>query len=358
MTSLREVATHAGVSVATASRVVSGSAAVRPETRERVERAMRELLYVPPGKESATGAIGLLVPELGNPIFPALAEEMERRAAKAGFATILCNTAGSALREAEYVHMLLERRVAGMIFISSEVTDVRSDHGHYARLLEEGARLVFVNGGSARLDVTSVGVDERAAGRLATEHLLSLGHVRIGFAAGDAYSSPTREKTEGRNAALRAAAIEPDGLVVHTWFDVDGGRRAYRELADAPGGRPTGIICSNDLMAIGVIREAETYGVRVPEELSVVGFDGIDAAYWTKPALTTVEQPIDEIATTAVEALCSLMAYPEQSLPNYVFRPRLRVGRSTAPLNGDSSSAAATSRSESNSSNGAPRASR
>jgi DNA-binding LacI/PurR family transcriptional regulator len=330
MTSLREVADHAGVSVATASRVATGSASVRPETRERVERAMRELLYVPRSRETAGGAIGLLVPELGNPIFPALAEEMERRAAQEGLATILCNTAGSAVREAEYVHMLLEHRVAGMIFISSEITDLRSDHAHYARLLEEGARLVFVNGGSERLDVTSVGVDERAAGRLATEHLLALGHTRIGFAAGEEHASPTREKAEGRSAALRAAGIDPDGLVAYTHFGVDGGRQAFQLLMGANGASPTGIICSSDLMAIGVIREAGAHGLRVPDDLSVIGFDGIDAADWTEPALTTVEQPIDEIATTAVEALCALMESPLQSLPNYVFRPRLRIGRSSA----------------------------
>jgi DNA-binding LacI/PurR family transcriptional regulator len=334
MANLRDVAQHAGVSLATASRVASGSTAVRDETRARVERAMRELLYVAPGPGTTTGAIGLLVPELGNPIFPALAEEMERRATEAGLATILCNTAGSATREAEYVHMLLERRVDGMIFISSEVTDLRSDHSHYLRLLAEGARLIFVNGGSPQLDVTSVGVDERAAGRLATEHLLGLGHTRIGFAAGDALSSPTREKGEGREAALRAAGIEPDGLVAHASFTVEGGREAFRRLVSLPGGPPTGIICSNDLMAIGVIREAEAHRVDVPGDLSVVGFDGIDAATWNEPALTTVEQPIDEIAETAVRALRSLIENGSQSLPNYVFRPRLKLGRSTAPLSG------------------------
>lgn len=338
MSTLREVASHAGVSLATASRVASGSMAVREETRRRVELSIRELLYVPRHRIGTTGAIGLLVPELGNPIFPALAEEMERRATAAGLATILCNTAGSASREAEYVHMLLERRVEGMIFISSEVTDLRSDHAHYRRLLREGARLVFVNGASAQLDVTSVGVDERAAGRLATEHLLALGHTRIGFAAGDAFSSPTREKAEGRESALRAAGVEPDGLVVHASFTVEGGREAFRGLVALPGGPPTGIICSNDLMAIGVIREAEAHGVEVPGELSVIGFDGIDAASWNEPALTTVEQPIDEIAETAVRALRSLIEDGSQSLPNYVFRPRLKLGRSTAARNGAATS--------------------
>jgi DNA-binding LacI/PurR family transcriptional regulator len=334
-TTLRDVARHAGVSVATASRVATGAAGVRPETRTRVERAMRELLYIA-REPASSGMIGLLVPELRNPIFPALAEEMERRAREAGFATILCNTAGSAQREAEYVHMLLERRVEGMIFISSEVTDLRTDHTHYARLRGEGARLVLVNGSADSLDVTSVRVDERAAGRVATEHLIDLGHRRIGFAAGDAYSMPTRDKAEGRLQALRAAGLEPDGIVVHTSFSVEGGREALRKLLASRGERLTGVICSSDLMAIGVIHEAWAQGMRVPEDISVVGFDGVEAAEWSEPPLTTVEQPIAELASTAVAALGALISESDEdsgrSLPNYVFRPRLRVGRSTGSV--------------------------
>ena len=335
MASLRDVASRAGVSVATASRVASGAGGVRGETRERVERAMRELLYVAPGRQTASGAIGLLLPEFGNPIFAALAQAMETRAAQAGFASILCNTAGSERREVEYVHMLLERRVDGMVFICAEITDVRGDHGHYAQLRRRGARLVFVNGGSEQLDVTSVGVDERAAGRLATEHLLELGHTRIGFVAGDAYASPTREKQSGRIEALRRAGLPAEGLVAHDAFTVEGGRRALRALLEhADGDRPTGVICSNDLMAIGAVHEAAALGLRVPGDLSVVGFDGIDAASWTDPPLTTVVQPIDEIADTAVRALQAQIDEPEQSLPNYVFRPRLRRGGTTAAPDG------------------------
>ena len=332
MTTLRDVAARAGVSVATASRVASGSVAVRAETRHRVETAMRDLLYVPRHRPAATGAIGLLVPELDNPIFPAFAQALERRASDAGLATILCNATGSPELEAEYVHMLLERRVEGMIFISSEVTHLGSSHDHYRRLLQAGARFVFVNGDFDGLDVPSISVDERAAGRLATEHLLALGHTRIGFAAGDAASSPTREKNLGREGALRAAGLEPDGLVAHSTFDVDGGREAFRLLVAAEGGPPTGIICSNDLMAIGVIREAEACGIDVPGELSVVGFDGTAAADWSEPVLTTVAQPLDEIAETALTALGALIAGAAAALPNYVFRPTLRPGGSTAAL--------------------------
>jgi len=332
MSSLRDVAERAGVSVATTWRVVHGMDSVRPDTRDRVERAMRELLYVPQTRPEATGAIGLLLPEFANPVFAALAQAMETHATNEGFATILCNTAGSALREVDYVHMLLERRVDGMIFICAEVTDVRSEHDHYGQLIERGARLVFVNGASESLEVPAVGVDERAAGRIATEHLLELGHRRVGFVAGDAYALPTREKMIGREDAMRAAGVEPNGYVAHGAFTVEGGRRVLRELIEAhPGEPPTGVMCSNDLMAIGVLQEAAALGLRVPEDLSVVGFDGIEATEWTQPALTTIEQPIDVIAKTAIAALNTQIDNPGQVPANYVFRPRLKPGGTTSP---------------------------
>ncbi len=319
--------------MATASRVLSHSANVRPETRARVEQAMRELLYVAPerGLRAATGAIGLLMPEFQNPVFASLAQALETRATRSGFATIICNTAGSAMREVDYVHMLLERRVDGMVFVCSEVTDVRGAHTHYRQLLEQGARLVFVNGGSDELPVTSVGVDERASGRLATEHLLELGHRRIGFVAGGQFAQATREKALGRLDALAEAGLEGERWVAHASFTVDGGRQALRALLEcANGDRPTGVICSNDLMAIGALQEARELGLDVPRDLSIVGFDGIDAGLWTQPVLTTVEQPVDEIAETTVVALESLVKTPGTILPRYVFRPTLRVGATTS----------------------------
>jgi DNA-binding LacI/PurR family transcriptional regulator len=328
MASLRDVAEHAGVSVATASRVVSGLDNVRSETRERVERAMRELLYVPPGRRPATGMIGLLVPSLENPIFPALAQAMEERATEAGFASILCNTTAAAFREVDYVHMLLDRGADGMIFISCEMTNLSGDHDHYARLVDEGARIVFVNGALNSLSVPSVAVDERSAGELATQHLLELGHERIGYVGGPDYYLPTRQKAAGRESALRAAGFSPDGLAVYADdFSVEQGRTGLRRLLES---RPTGVICSSDLMAIGVLQEAAARDLRVPEDLSVVGFDGIEAAAWTSPPLTTVEQPIEEIAETAVNALHSLIDEPQKPLPDYSFRPRLNVRGSTA----------------------------
>jgi DNA-binding LacI/PurR family transcriptional regulator len=275
--------------------------------------------------------IGLLIPNLENPIFPALAQAMEERATEAGFASILCNTTAAAFREVDYVHMLLDRGADGMIFISCEMTNMSGDHDHYARLVDEGARIVFVNGALNTLNVPSVAVDERGAGELATQHLIDLGHKRIGYVAGPDYYLPTQQKATGRERALRSAGLEPDGLVAHgSDFTVNEGRRVLRTLL-ASKQRPTGVICSSDLMAIGVLQEAVAEGLRVPQDLSVVGFDGIEAVAWTSPPLTTVEQPIEDIAETAVNALRTLISEPEKPLPDYSFRPKLAVRASTGP---------------------------
>jgi len=291
---------------------------------------MRDLLYVPPGRKPATGLIGVLVPELANPIFPALAQAIETRAAPDGLASILCNTREAAYREIDYVHMLLDRRVEGMIFISCEMTNLTADHSHYARLLDEGARFVFVNGALHQLDVPSVGVDERAAGEIATQHLLDLGHERIGFVAGPEHYQPTQMKAAGRAEVMRAAGIDPDGMTAHAEFSVAGGRQALAELLSQRD-RPTGVICSSDVMAIGALHEAAQHGIKVPDQLSIVGFDGIDAGTWSVPMLTTVEQPIAQIADTAVQTLATLIEDPSGRLPNSYFRPRLRERGSTAP---------------------------
>jgi DNA-binding LacI/PurR family transcriptional regulator len=329
MPSLRDVARRAGVSVATASRVANGSPAVRPDTRERVERAMRELLYVPDTPRAETGLIGVLVPELANPIFPALAEAIETRAAPRGLASILCNTTSAAFREIDYVHMLLDRGVEGMIFISCEMTNLRGEHRHYERLVEEGARIVFVNGATNTLDVPSVGVDERAAGEFATQHLISLGHTRIGFVAGPEHYLPTQLKAAGRATALAAAGIRDDFLVAYADFGLEGGGRALAELLERPD-PPTAVLCSSDVMAIGVLHEAARRGLTVPDDLSVVGFDGIEATKWSVPELTTIEQPIDLIAERAVDTLQRLIASPGDHHPNSYYRPTLRVRASTA----------------------------
>mgnify|MGYP000371383116 CR=1 FL=1 len=225
--------------------------------------------------------------------------------------------------------MLLARRVDGMIFISCEATDLRGEHDHYAKLVEQGAKLVFVNGTAPTIDAASVSVDERAAGELATRHLIELGHTRIGFVAGPAHARPTTEKALGRQVALAAAGLHPESLVAHGNWGAMGGRAAMQELLSRDADRPTAVICSSDVMAIGALGEAKRAGLRVPDDLSIVGFDGIEATEWTDPPLTTLAQPVQQIARTAVDAAHALITKPAQELPHYVFRPRL-LARSTA----------------------------
>ena len=225
---------------------------------------------MPPGRVEPSGAIGLLVPEFGNPVFAALAQAMETHATRAGYATILCNTAGSAMREVDYVQMLLERRVDGMLFICAEVTDVRGDHSHYRQLLERGRPPGLRERRTPRrFPSPRSGSTSAAAGRLATEHLLELGHRRIGFAAGHGFAQPTREKMAGRADALREAGLDPAEHVEHADFTVTGGRQALRAIMESANGeRPTGIICSNDLMAIGALQEADGPGPRASRRTS------------------------------------------------------------------------------------------
>jgi LacI family transcriptional regulator, repressor for deo operon, udp, cdd, tsx, nupC, and nupG len=336
MATLRDVAERAGVSLATASRVASGAATVRPGMRARVERAMHELLYVAPGQPTQTGVIGLLVPELVNPIFPALTQAMETRATATGLACILCNTnapLSESLSEMEYVHALVDLNVDGMIFISCEMANREGRHDHYGQALSQGKKIVFVNGFLDDFEIPSVRVDERAAGQIATGHLLRLGHRHIGFAAGPERFMPTVEKAAGMRAALVGAGIHEMPPIVHEEFTVEGGRSAARRLMSNGAERPSAVICANDLMAIGVLIEAGAMGLRVPDDLSVVGFDGIEASEWTQPPLTTVEQPIDDIAETSLAALRSLIDDGDRALPDYVFKPQLKVRHSTGPPN-------------------------
>ena len=201
-----------------------------------------------------------------------------------------------------------------MIFVSCEMTNLEGEHAHYRRLLDEGARIVFVNGTLSGFDVPSVGVDERAAGELATRHLIDLGHKRIGFVAGPEHYLPTQRR--GRQGASPRCAPPGSSRTASSPTRTSAwpaGARRIAKLLDRDDA-PTAVICSSDVMAIGVLQEAGERGLRVPRDLSVVGFDGI-AAEWTQPRLTTIEQPIAEIAETAVQALRRLIDEPGRPLP-------------------------------------------
>jgi LacI family transcriptional regulator len=192
--------------------------------------------------------------------------------------------------------------------------------------------MVLVNCGREDLPVPSVGVDERSAGDVAATHLLNLGHRRIGFVAGLEHYMPTREKTAGLRDALERWELPLDpGLITHAEWGFEGGAAGARRLLALGPRRPTALIASSDVMAIGALFAAHERGLRVPDDLSIVGFDGVAVGAYTTPPLTTVAQPTKEIAATVVEALQRLIDSPEREVPHSVFRPRLVVRASTAP---------------------------
>ena len=313
MPGLAEIADAAGVSISTVSRVLNRRAGVNHETRRRVLQVLAEKPYTPRGLGALqrTGVLGLLVPELSNPVFPAFAEALETLAARRGYSSVLCNTRSASIREEEYVRMLLARGV------------------------DEGVHMVFVNGGMPSLDVPDVGVDEQSAGYLATRHLIELGHERIGFVSGPTRSMPARLKTAGWEVALEEAGLEPDpALVAHAPYGAAGGAAALARLLATV--RPTGVICSSDLMALGAVSEARRSGLVVPRDLSVVGFDDIPLASYCTPALTTLAQPIAEIARVAIDGLLAELEGDRavSAVHSRVFRPQLVARDSTCAPGG------------------------
>ena len=332
---LADIADAAGVSISTVSRVLNRRPGVHEDTRRRVLDVLAEHRYTPRGLGvlHSTGVIGVLVPELTNPVFPAFAAALEARAAERGYNAVLCNTQAASPREEEYVQVLLSRGVAGMVFVSPEATDSLAPHDHYKRLREDGVRMVFVNGGMPTLDVPDVCVDEQVAGYLATRHLVELGHRRIGFVSGPAQSVPTRLKRAGWQAALEEAGLSADPeLVAHAQYGALGGVEAAGRLFDSSA--PTGLVCASDVMAFGALSEARRRGLAVPGDLSVVGFDDTEMAPYAAPPLTTLAQPIAEMAQAAIDGLIAELEGEDAAdalAHSRVFRPRLVVRESTAP---------------------------
>jgi len=332
---LAGVAEAAGVSISTVSRVLNRRPGVHEETRRRVLSALAEQRYTPRGLGAlhTTGVLGLLLPELTNPVFPAFAEALEARAAARGYSTVLCNTQAASVREEEHVQILLAHGVAGMVFVSPESTDSLAPHGHYKRLREDGVQMVFVNGGMPTLDVPDVCVDEQVAGYLATRHLVELGHQRIGFVSGPARSVPTRLKRAGWQASLEEAGLNADpALVAYAEYGAAGGATAAARLLNEVA--PTALVCASDVMAFGALSEARRHGIAVPRELSVVGFDDTPMAPYASPPLTTLAQPVVKMAQAAVDGLIAEIEGTDSGdglAHSRVFRPRLVERESTAP---------------------------
>jgi LacI family repressor for deo operon, udp, cdd, tsx, nupC, and nupG len=310
VSSIHEVAKRAGVSTATVSRALSRPDLVSPQTRRTVLRAVKHLGYSPNSaakhlRTRRSGNLLVTVPDISNPFFSLILQGIEDEAQRKGYAVLLGDTQHDPKREARYALMLMRKEADGLIFL-----------GH--RLPKPAAQLVrslaprqapIVNGCefSPRLGVPSVHIDNATAAADAMDHLYRLGHRRIGVVTGPLVSPLSRDRLAGATSRARAERAEHDLIVVHGDFSIEAGAAAAERLLDRRE-PPTAVFCFNDEMAIGAIETARRRGVRVPRDLSVIGFDDIRFARHMDPPLTTIAQPMRQIGEGTVRMLVDILA--------------------------------------------------
>jgi LacI family transcriptional regulator len=331
MANIKDVALKAGVSVTTVSHVVNGTRFVKEESRKRVEEAVRELGYVPSGvarslKHNATHTFGVLLPNNSNPYFAEILRGVEDRCFAAGYNVILCNSNEDAARQATYLRVLAEKRIDGLVLVSSH-----RDAALREALSELKIPLVLLDREVAGLACDLVEVDHVAGGMLATQHLLDLGHPYVACISGPAELSPSSQRRAGWKRALAEAGVaRREGDLERGDFSPRSGYLAMQALLKRKS-RPTAVFVCNDLMALGALAAAYEAGIRVPEELSIVGFDDIELAAFSTPALTTVVQPKQQIGTTAAELLLERVQESRTEARRVILQPQLKVRASTAP---------------------------
>ena len=327
---LTDIAEHAGVSEATVSRVLNGKPGVAPATRQAVLTALDVLGYERPAKltERRAGLIGLIIPELANPIFPAFAQTIETALAMAGYTAVLCTQPPGGITEDDYIDLLLERGVAGIIFVNGHHADTRSDPARYRRLTERGLPIVLVNGYRPDIDACFISNDDAGGIDAAITHLATLGHRRIGLALGQERFATSVRRTAGYQKAMAALGEPCDDLVVNTLFTIEGGQAAAGQLLERGC---TAICAGNDIMALGVISRIRAAGLRVPEDVSVAGFDDSPLTAYFDPPLTTIRQPVRDMSLAAVSNLVDEIGGVKAPRTELLYRPELVVRRSTAP---------------------------
>ena len=328
------MAKKVGVSEATVSRVLNGKAGVSGSTREAVLTALDVLGYERPTQLRGERArlIGLVLPELQNPIFPALAEVVGGALAQRGFTPVLCTRTAGGLSEADYVGMLLGQHVSGVVFAGGHYAEQAAPHDHYRLLRSRGVPVVLFNAAVDNLDFPCVATDDVTAAGQAYTHLASLGHQRIGLLAGPEDHMPSRRKLAAFLEHAGRAGPSPGAPVEHALFSLEGGQAATTRLLRHG---VTGVICASDVLALGAIRAVRRAGLSVPGDVSVVGYDDSAFMNCTDPPLTTVRQPIESMGKAAVALLVNqienMAVFPEELL----FEPELVVRGSTgrpAPL--------------------------
>ena len=330
--SVKDVAAAAGVSLGTVSNVLNRPDRVSPETREKVQRAMRDLGFV--RNESArqlragtSRTLAYVMLDAANPFFTDVSAGIDEAAEAAGLSLVLCNSRNSAEREASHLTLLEQQRVQGLL-----VTPIDPDSPTLDEVARRGTPVVVVDRTRADQSFCSVAVDDVLGGKLAIEHLVDRGHTRVAYVGGPAHLGQVRDRLEGAREAWAAAGRPDDALtVVETAaMTVAEGREAGARLAGLPvRRRPTAAFCVNDLLALGLLQHAISSGVRVPEELGIVGYDDIEFAAAAAVPLTSVRQPRQLLGRTAAELVLDEATNPDHTHRQVLFTPELVARSST-----------------------------
>jgi DNA-binding LacI/PurR family transcriptional regulator len=328
---LAEVARKVGVSEATVSRVLNEKPGVSEATRQAVLTALDVLGYERPTKLRGERArlVGLVLPELQNPIFPAFAEVIGGALTQNGYTPVLCTQTAGGISEADYVDLLLEQHVSGVVFAGGLYTQEAGAHDHYSKLKDVNLPTVLVSAPVKGIGFPTVSCDDWVATQLAVRHLLQLSHRRIGFVLGPRDHMPSARKYESAKAEITRAGIPwDDALVVRSLYSLEAGQAAAARLIETG---VTAIVCASDPLALGVIRAVRRAGLRVPEDVSVVGYDDSALMGCVEPPLTTVRQPIEPMGRMVMELLTGQITGEQHAAEEFLFEPELVVRASTGP---------------------------
>ncbi|MFI2711143.1 LacI family DNA-binding transcriptional regulator [Micromonospora sp. NPDC018662] len=332
---MREVARVAGVSVSTVANVLSRPSIVAAETRARVQAAIDAVGYVPHGparqlRGLPSPVVGSVTLDLANPFYAELNRGIEDGLAEADCVILACSTDLRRARERRLLTLLHAQAVRGII-----ISPIDDDPEPLLRLSRDGIPVVLVDHPRGRLDLCAVNVDDVLGGRLAGEHLIALGHRRIAFLGATVDPGPVLARREGVRQAVMAAGLDPAvsfldvRLRLHPPPLLDAAAQAARRLVDqeAP---PTAVVCVNDTAALGLLDGLHALGLRVPQDISVVGYDDLPFARRLAPALTTVHQPPYRLGRAAAELLLD-ESRPEHTHREMLFQPSLVIRSSTGP---------------------------
>lgn len=325
-----DIAREANVSQLTVSRVINNNPRISEATRQRVKKAMELLGYSPnaAARTLITGRsnlIGLVVSNITNPFYPEVIEAIVATAAEHDYNVILCNTQENQKLQTAYLELLIEHQVDGAILTSS----LLDSEGLLAQVGIDRIPLVMVNRTVEGLPVDSVRMDNAAAGRIVAKHLVELGHCAIAFVGGMEATSTNSARLAGFRTELDVLGVGlPDEYVVHREFTRSSGYELTQRLLALPT-RPTALFCADDLIALGAMDAILDAGLRLPEDVAVIGVDDVQAASLRQVALTTVRQPVAEMGRRAVQLLLERISGQEDEPIEIVLRPRLIVRRTS-----------------------------